>query len=331
MAKKKSVEVQGIEIANPLYDAVFKCLMDNNRVASYFVETLIEEKVEDITLLTSELPTFKWSKKYEKLNLTPDELERLKKLTVNRLDFVATIKTDSDEYKKVLIEIQKARNNTDVWRFRDYLAEHYKRRDYNKKKSSTQKEPLPIITIYLLGFNLQETDEVVINVKRCLFSGVTKKELKLRIPFADYLTHDSHIVQLGRITGKMQTRVEKVLSVFEQRYFIDDETKISKKYPHKTDDKIVNLMLEILEHACSDSEQRKKIETEWLSYEILNSMVLDSKKTIAAKNREIATKNKKIAKLSDNVEVLTKDNAAKDKRIAKLERQLKQQKAKDTS
>jgi len=258
----KIVEVQGIEIANPLYDVVFKLLMENARVASYFVETIIGEKIVDINMISRENAVFKWLKKFEKLNLMPEELERIKKLTVIRLDFVATIKTDSGEYKKVLIEIQKARNNTDAWRFRDYLAEHYKRRDFIKEKDKTPNEPLPIITIYLLGFNLQETDEVLINIKRCFFSGITKKELKLKIPFAEYLTHDSHIVQLGRITGKMQTRVEKVLSVFEQRYFIDNDTKITKKYPYQTNDKMVCLMLEILEHACSDPEQRKQIESE---------------------------------------------------------------------
>jgi hypothetical protein len=37
----KSDEIQGIEIANPLYDTVFKHLMANNRVATDFIETLL--------------------------------------------------------------------------------------------------------------------------------------------------------------------------------------------------------------------------------------------------------------------------------------------------
>ena len=315
---KKSVEVQGIEIANPLYDAVFKRLMENNRVSGYFIETLIGEKVVDITMRPNESTTFKWAKKFDKLHLSQEDKERLKNLTVIRLDFVATIKTDSGEYKKVLIEIQKARNTTDVWRFREYLAEHYKRRDSIKERGRTQNEPLPVISIYLLGFNLQETDEVVISVKRCFFSGITKKELKLKIPFADYLTHDSHIVQLGRITGKMQTRVEKVLSVFEQRYFIDDETKISKKYPYATNDKMVSLMLEILEHACANPEQRAEIEREWSSYEVLNSMVLEDKKELAAKDKTIAAQDKNLAKKDKTIANLAK-------RIAELERQQKKE------
>jgi hypothetical protein len=46
-----------------------------------------------------------------------------------RLDFVATIKLKTGGTKKVLIEIQKARKPIDVMRFRNYLAEHYKKQD----------------------------------------------------------------------------------------------------------------------------------------------------------------------------------------------------------
>jgi len=81
---RKKVEIQGIEIANPLYDAVFKHLMANNHVATYFIETFIGEKIESLTLIAQEFPVFKWSRKFDKMNYTPEELERLKRLTVVR-------------------------------------------------------------------------------------------------------------------------------------------------------------------------------------------------------------------------------------------------------
>ena len=39
-----------ILIANPIYDTVFKHLMENNRVARFFVETIIGAPVESITV-----------------------------------------------------------------------------------------------------------------------------------------------------------------------------------------------------------------------------------------------------------------------------------------
>ena len=56
--------------------------------------------------------------------------------------------------------------------------------------------------------------------------------------------------------------------------------------------------VKILEHACSDPEKRKKIESEWTSNEFFDSMFLDNRKTIAAKNKEIARKDKIIQRFS---------------------------------
>jgi hypothetical protein len=332
MARKNKVaieQMEGIEIANPLYDAVFKRLMENNRVASYFIESFIGEKIESINMIAKEQAIFKWSRKFEKFNLTPEELESLKKLTVMRLDFVATVKTDAGSYKKVLIEVQKARDTTDVMRFRNYLAEHYKRRDTVTLNGKTTHVPLPVITIYLLGFNLSETDVVVIRASRTCHDMIAGEDIKVKIPFVEQLTHDSYLIQLGRISGKMQTRIEKVLSVFEQRYFLDSRTKINKKYPHSTDDQTVCLMLEILEHINSDPEQRAEIELEWASHEVLNGLVTDRDKKIKEQGKAL---QKALAKIAESKQAIAESKQAiaerdqriaeKDQRIAELERLL---------
>jgi hypothetical protein len=44
---------------------------------------------------------------------------------------------------------------------------------------------------------------------------INNREMNVKISLAEYLTHDSYMVQLGRITGKMKNRIEKVLTVFE--------------------------------------------------------------------------------------------------------------------
>jgi len=41
-------------IANPIYDIVFKRLMENKRIARFFVETIIGEQVEDIAVVPQE-------------------------------------------------------------------------------------------------------------------------------------------------------------------------------------------------------------------------------------------------------------------------------------
>ena len=41
-------EQKDIIIANPMYDAVFKALMEDNEIARYFVETIIDEEIVEI-------------------------------------------------------------------------------------------------------------------------------------------------------------------------------------------------------------------------------------------------------------------------------------------
>ena len=100
-------------IANPLYDVVFKRMMENDRVAKFFIGTLLDETIETVQVRPQE---FTYT-------------NELALLAVFRLDFIATIKTAEGASKKVLIEIQKANNLHDLMRFRNYLAEHYKRED----------------------------------------------------------------------------------------------------------------------------------------------------------------------------------------------------------
>jgi hypothetical protein len=41
-------------IANPIYDIVFKRLMENKRSAKFFIQTLTGEQVEDIAMVPQE-------------------------------------------------------------------------------------------------------------------------------------------------------------------------------------------------------------------------------------------------------------------------------------
>ena len=232
-------------IANPIYDTVFKHLMENNRVARFFVETIIDMPVDSIHVAPQEYTWFKPLKEVITDSIT-DEFKALELLSVLRYDFVATIQT-SEGPKKVLIEIQKAKNDVDLMRFRSYLSEQYKRKDKLRVDGKEIEEPLPIITIYLLGFNLQETDAIVIHVSRTYYDVINQAELHVKSEFIECLTHDSYVVQIPRIEGKTRTRLEKMLNIFEQKDFYDEKG-IIKRFLHEADDENIRLMLEILYH-----------------------------------------------------------------------------------
>ena len=252
-------------IANPIYDTVFKRMMENERVAKFFIGTLLEEQIETVEVKPQE---FTYT----------DELAGL---AVFRLDFIATIKTENGDYKKILIEIQKAKNHIDLMRFRRYLGEQYKKED----KLNDDNNALPITTIYILGFKLPEIESACIKLERNYRDLVDKKIIDKKSDFVEKLTHDSFIVQVDRITNRYQTSLDKLLSVFEQNNFLD-ENKITKKFEHPTDTEEVKILTDILHYTGTNPEDRRKIEIEQEAWRTVNAVFKDKEKELLKKLEE---------------------------------------------
>jgi len=248
-----------MNIANPIYDEVFKQLMSNMHIARFFIGTILEEEVTDVTMKQQEI-----SYDREKAIAAPSV-----SVAIFRLDFVATIKTASGEYKKVLIEIQKTRKFIDLLRFRNYLGEHYKRQDEVYTETGKIIDTLPIVTIYLLGFELRQITSPAIKVSREYVDLVTHHVIHAKDDFVEKLTHDCYVVQIPRIEGKLQSKLEKLLTIFEQKYFID-ETGDIKEYNYPIDDDDIKLIADALHFACTDPESRKLMEAERESFRVFN-------------------------------------------------------------
>jgi hypothetical protein len=283
-------------IANPIYDTVFKRMMENERVARFFIGTLLEQNIETVEVKPQE---FTYS----------DELAGL---AVFRLDFIATIKTESGEFKKVLIEIQKAKNQIDLMRFRRYLGEQYKKED----KIKDENRALPITTIYILGFILPEINSACIKVERNYKDLINKTIIEKKSDFIEKLTHDCFIVQVDRITNRYQTRLDKLLSVFEQNNFVD-ENKITKQFSHPTDSEELILLTDILHHSGTNPENRKQIEIEQEAWRSVNAMfeenakellkkVADSEKALIEKDKVLKEKDKVLEEKDRMIEELMK-------------------------
>jgi hypothetical protein len=288
-------------IANPIYDVVFKRLMENERVAKFLIGTLLDETIESV-------------------KLNPQEFTRTdekKSLSIFRLDFIATIKTKDGKRKKILIEIQKARRKIDLMRFRNYLGEQYKKED----NVDDQLMVLPITSIYILGFNLPEIESACIKVAREYKDLINKTTLKTKSEFIEQLTHDSYIVQVGRITDRYQTKLDKLLSIFEQANFVDPK-KITKKYQHPTDDEEVKTITNILHHAGVEPDERKEIEEEQEFWRTYYAMYGDAEKEYVEK---LEKKEKKIDSMKKKMEKKDKTIEKKDKTIEKQDKKIEKQ------
>ena len=288
-------------IANPIYDVVFKRLMENERVAKFFIGTLLEQTVESVEVKPQEF-TF---------------VDELSALSVFRLDFIASIKTETGEYKKVLIEIQKAKKQIDLMRFRNYLAEQYKKKDSVNNESVI----LPITTIYILGFKLPEIQTPCIKVERNYKDLVSQKIIDTKSDFVEKLTHDSFIVQVERITDRYQTKLDKLLSVFEQTNFVDN-THITKEYHHDSDVEEVRLMTDILHYTGTDPREKQKIETEQEAWRTVEAMTEDIIKELNESKKALDKKDKALGEKDRALDEKDKALDEKDRMIEELKRQL---------
>jgi hypothetical protein len=294
-------------IANPIYDVVFKRMMENERVAKFFIGTLLGQTIEAVEVKPQEFTFIKDLDQDdpEVQQFIKEKIQERLSINVFRLDFIATIKTETGEQNKVLIEIQKAKNQIDLMRFRNYLAEQYKKED----QINNQRTILPITTIYILGFKLPEIETACIKVERNYKDLVNNKIIEKKSDFIEKLTHDSYIVQVDRITNNYSTKLDKLLSIFEQQHFTDDK-KITKEFVHELDTEDIKITTDILHFAGTNPEERKKIEIEQEAWRTVNAMFEDKEKELMAvideKDKVIDEKDKVIDEKDRIIEELLK-------------------------
>lgn len=313
-------------IANPIYDIVFKRLMENDRVAKFFIGTLLEENIEAVEVKPQEFTYVKDVGKSspKKKRFINQQIKEQLSINFFRLDFIATILTETGVRKKVLIEIQKVRNNIDLMRFRNYLGEQYKREDM----INNEKHILPITTIYILGFNLPEIETACIKVDRNYKDLIAKKIINRKCDFVERLTHDCFIVQVNRITERYQTSLDKILSIFEQSNFLDGG-KIIKDFKHEIENEDLKMVTDILHHTGVDPEQKKLIEIEQEAWRSINALLEDQERgyikaivekdiALGEKDKTIGEKDKTIGEKDKELDQMAKELMAKNKIIEDL-------------
>ena len=275
-----------MHIANPIYDVVFKYLMDDNKIAKLLISAIIGEEIISLGFRSQERIA----------KLQKPTIPRSKKpvifFSVYRLDFSATIKIKNGGQKKVIIEIQKAKFATDIMRFRKYLGEQYASEEnvyIVKEREEKYKSALPILSIYFIGHKLQTTNAPVIHVNRRYYDVSTGNEIKTKEEFIESLTHDSFIIQIPELKEKRRTELEKLLSVFDQSNISEDRHILNIKeedFPKKYHPVIRQLQKAISEPMIKDTMD---IEDEILE-ELSNKerTIDDNEKIIEEKDKTIA-------------------------------------------
>jgi hypothetical protein len=187
-----------LPIANPIYDVFFKFLMQDETSAQCLLSAILDRDIELLEILPQ-----------ERVISSSERPE----LTTIRFDYRVTIRETDGTLKKVLVELQKIKNTPDIARFRRYLGSNYSQPD----RVDGQDCSLPIITIYMLGFNLS-IHSPVIRAGITYTDAVTGKTVEGTDAFIEALTHNAYFIQLPRLSEEQKTRLERVLAVFSQKW-----------------------------------------------------------------------------------------------------------------
>ena len=289
-------------IANPIYDSVFKFMLEDERVARILLSALLKKEVRDLEMRSNE---------YTNLSQT--------RISLFRLDFTARIEDNKGMEHLVLIELQKTWLSTETLRFRQYLGTQYLNDKNMVKQDNPRGYGLPIITIYILGHKLGDLQQPVVYVRR-RYLDYDNIEITEGVPdpFIESLTHDSIIVQVPYLKGRSRNRLERLLKVFDQ------ENKDSQD-PHLLNindegmEAEERLLVDRLMRAAISSDIRRSmsVEDEILSeIEARDTTIMMKDKTIAQKDETIALKDETIALKDETIAQKDETIALKDETIA---------------
>ena len=309
-------------VANPIYDCVFKFLMEDERIAKTVLSALLKKEVVSVEMRRHEHP-----------NVTRD------KISMFRIDFAAQVKEDDGTVRLILIELQKTWVDTETLRFRRYLAAQYNAEENMVKEGELKGYAVPMIAVYLLGHRVGDIDKAVVYVTHNAFDYDGKVvEGGMQDPFINSLIHDSIIVQIPLLHGKINNRLDRVLSVFDQSQRDAKNQQIvcldEKEYAGDSD---MMYILHRLGLAAMDADVRQEMNDEDEFYSVLeardtqvmklNEQLTEKKKQLneqkAQLNEQKAQLNEKQAQLSEKQAQLNEKTV----RLAEAEAQLKEQKS----
>ena len=292
-----------MKIANPLYDAAFKYAMEDPEIARDLLSLLLKLNIISVEMLPQEITT-----------------ETRNGIRIFRLDFKATIRTDTGEILTVLIEIQKSKKGFKIIRFRRYLGLTYRNEhEIIADTGATEKACLPITTVYFLGYRLNNIRVPVAKVAREYRNVVTDRPLKItktladktkikikpKEDFVEQLSHDMYVIQIPRLRKMVQSEIEKVLDVFSQtKYKTNDKHFL--EYTGDTNDPRVARLVKRLQRGTLDVELLHAMDVE----DEIESLLEDKDKEVEDANERANVAVERANKADSEVERLNQQVAA---------------------
>ena len=309
-----------IHVANPIYDSVFKYLMEDERIAKTILSALLKKEVIHVTV-----------RPHEYSNTTRDTLSMF------RIDFAATVREregDAIKDRIVLIELQKTWLNTETLRFRQYLGAQYSNKN-NMREADEKGFAYPMVAVYLLGHKVGNIKEPIVYVNHDVFdyNGNIVADVNEE-PFVESLTHNSIIVQIPLLHGNVNNRPEKVLSVFDQTQVEGDTQQVLKIDEDKyADDSDMLYVLHKLTAAAANSEMRQDMNVEDEYYKAIedrdtaimqrDKMLKEQEQQLSQQSEQLSQQSEQLSQQSEQLSQQSEQLTLKDEQLTLKDEQLR--------
>jgi len=221
-------------IPNPIYDVVFRYLMEDPDSARIVISTLINEKIKKIHLE----PVTHTLKNANQTEVEIQDPKTKDDIKLFHLDFTATVELPDGSDELIMIELQKASEPDDIFRFKRYISKNFQQKqekeitDPKTQAIETVNIPIRLIPIFILNFRIEnEVNDLIIKTNR-LKTGVFKnKNLQKHNEFIDNLSYDIWVVQLPNLQNiteedykddEYKLKLYLLLKLFDQKSKIRD-------------------------------------------------------------------------------------------------------------
>ena len=301
-------------VANPMYDTIFKYLMEENSIAKGLISRIIEEEIIDLQHAPQEETVSRIDLKYSHLG-------------IKHQDYVAVIKKTNGEHYKVAIEVQKSYIVPKVAAFRTYIAEKYKKPTVIDGNDNY----LPIKTIYFIEEVFNDKLPSVLKINREYIDVLNHKKYKgEEDPFVNQMTHEAYFIQTGLVPPDLENDITRVLNFFTRKFHIEipkdkelsksEKRKIARRLNipdellDKITDKLFSKMLTRLYGADKDPEVQINVElsqkyedqreAEQERIRLLleqNKKDIEHKDQVIEQNKQVIEQNKQVIEHKDQV------------------------------
>ena len=299
--------------ANPIYDTVFKYWLEDERVVKILLSALLKKTVVEVEM-----------RKHEYANVYRD------KISMFRIDFAAKVREEDGHTHLVLIELQKTWLETETLRFRQYLGAQYANPDNMLKDNHLSSRGIPMVAVYLLGHRVGNIEEPILYVKHRSYDYEGNEVTQgLPDPFVESLTHESIIVQIPRLYSRVNNRLEKVLSLFDQTLKSDDDNRVM--YIDESiyrDDPEMMCLINRLVAAAADAQVRQNMNVEeefFQAIEERDTLIMQREEALKQQKEQLAEQGQQLAEQGQQLAEQGQQLAEQGQQLAEQKDQLAEQ------